>query len=135
MCLQSEMADNIAWSKYATPRGPTAMGTSVDALDLRHALSRIHFSEVHTPTPLHDVIQQARALQEASPHLLIVAGRSRRRAKESHHVEMKELLETFRPGLKPEGMRRTIGDVGTAMVMSGSASAVVVMQAANMASG
>lgn len=133
--LQSETADNIAWSKYTSQPNLTANGSTRVDSPLRLALSRIHFSEVHTPAPLHAAIQHVRALRETSPRLLVVAGRSRRLAKESHHVEMKRLLETCRSGLRPEGMRKTIGDVGTAMVVSGSASAVVVLQAANVALG
>ena len=129
MRLQSETADQIAWSKYTS--SPDANASTPG---LRHALARIHFSDTHTPVPVHAAIQHARALRENSPRLLIVAGRSRRLATENHHAEMKRVLETCRSGVGPvglEGMRKTIGDVGTAMTvaMSGSASAVVVLQA------
>ena len=130
MRLQSDTADNIAWSKYATPPYSNA-----DNPVLRHALARIHFSDAHTPVPLHAALRHARTLRETSPRLLIVAGRSRRLAKESHHGEMKRVLETYRPGVGLEGMRRTIGDVGTAMVVGGSASAVVVVQVADVTVG
>jgi hypothetical protein len=128
MLLQSDTADNIAWSKYATP-----LYTNADNHVLRHALARIHFSDMHTPVPLHAALRHARTLRETSPRILIVAGRSRRLAKESHHGEMKRVLETYRPGVGLEGVRRTIGDVGTAMVVGGSASAVVVVQATDVA--
>ena len=45
------------------------------------------------------------------------------------------MLETYRPGIGLEGVWRTIGDVGTAMVVGGSASAVVVLQAAEVTVG
>ena len=127
MRLQSDMADSITWSKYATPP-PYTMDNPV----LRQALARIHFSDAQTPVPLHATLRHARTLRETSPRLLIVAGRSRRLAKESHHEEMKRVLETYRPRVGFEGMRRTIGDVGTAMVVGGSANAVVVVQAADV---
>ena len=129
MRLQSDIADIIAWSKYATP--PPCANNAV----LRHALARIHFSDVHTSVPLHAALRHARTLRETSPRLLIVAGRSRRLPKESHREEMKRVLETYRPGVGLEGMRKTIGDVGTAMVVGGSASAVVVVQAADVTVG
>lgn len=138
MYLQSETADNIAWSKYATPPPPshghvlTPATAPAEHPALRQALARIQFSDAHSPAPLHAAVRQARALRETSPRLLIVAGRSRRMAKENHHGEMKRLLETYRPGVGLEGMRRTIGDVGTAMVVGGSASAVVVLQTADV---
>ncbi|KAF8547175.1 hypothetical protein OG21DRAFT_1517598 [Imleria badia] len=137
MYLQSDTADNITWAKYATPP-PSSTAAASDSTytenerpALRQALARIRFSDAHSPVPLHAAIRHARALLETSPRLLIVAGRSRRLAKESHHGEMKRLLETYRPGVGLEGMQRTIGDVGTAMVVGGSASAVVVLQAAD----
>ena len=131
MRLQSDTADDISWSKYATP----AYTTNGDNSVLRHALARIHFSDAQAPAPLHAALRHACTLRDTSPRLLIVAGRSRRLAKESHHGEMKQVLETYRPGVGLEGMRKTIGDVGTAMVVGGSASAVVVVQTADVAVG
>jgi len=130
MCLQSKTADDLAWSKYTAPTDTINANNRA----FRYALARIHFSDAHSPVPLHAALQHACTLRETSPRLLIVAGRSRRLAKESHHGEMKLVLETHRPGMRLEGLRTTIGDVGTAMVVGGSASAVVVVQAANVAS-
>ncbi|KAI9568525.1 Sodium/hydrogen exchanger family-domain-containing protein [Boletus coccyginus] len=130
MRLQCKTADELAWSKYVAPTD----ATNANNRALRYALARIHFSDAHTPVPVQASLRHARALRETSPRVLIVAGRSRRLAKESHHGEMKLVSETYRPGVRLEGMRKTIGDVGTAMVVGGSASAVVVVQAANVAS-
>ncbi|KAH0826161.1 hypothetical protein J3R83DRAFT_5580 [Lanmaoa asiatica] len=138
MRLQSETADNIAWCKYAAS-APTSFSPDTGATTpaLHDVLSRIHFSDTHTPVPIHTAIRHARALRETSPRLLIVTGRSRRLARESHHVEIKRVVETYcRPGVGVEVMRRTIGDVGAAMVVSaGTASGVVVVQAANVVLG
>ena len=90
---------------------------------------------MQTPVPLHASLRHARTLRETSPRPLIVAGRSRRLAKESHREGMKRVLETYRPGIGLEGVWRTIGDVGTTMVVGGSASAVVVLQAADVTVG
>ncbi|KAG8214381.1 Sodium/hydrogen exchanger family-domain-containing protein [Butyriboletus roseoflavus] len=134
--LESETADNTAWSKYAFPTSPAIpTNTHTDAAipNLRDALSRIHFSDAHTPTPVHAAIRHARALQETSPRLLIVAGRSRRFAKESHDAEMKRVVEACRSRVGAEVMRGTIGNVGAAMVMAvGSPSGVLVVQAAEV---
>ncbi|KAG9316007.1 Sodium/hydrogen exchanger family-domain-containing protein [Chiua virens] len=121
--LQSETADNLLWARFTQP-------TPNDDLSLRHALARIRFSDACTSAPVHTTLCHARTLRETASGLVVVTGRSRRLATSSHHAEMKRMLETARtPGL--EGMRKTIGDVGAAMVAAGSASAVVVMQAAN----
>ncbi|KAG8214380.1 Sodium/hydrogen exchanger family-domain-containing protein [Butyriboletus roseoflavus] len=138
MRLESEMADNIVWYTYtSSPTSSLVTPTNTHAYSttpaLRDALSRIHFSDAHTPAPVHAAIRHARALRETSPRLLIVAGRSRRLAKENHNVEMKRVMETCRSGVGMEVMRRTIGDVGAAMVVAaGSASGVVVVQAAEV---
>ena len=124
--LHSATADNIAWSKYATPTSDTHIDPA-----LRDALSRIHFSDTYTPEPLHTAIRHARTLRETSPRLLILTGRSKRLAKESHDAEMKRVMETYRSGVGVEVIRRTIGDVGAAMLVGvGSPSGVVVAQAA-----
>ncbi|KAF8125760.1 Sodium/hydrogen exchanger family-domain-containing protein [Boletus edulis] len=127
--MHSDTADNFAWSKYARPLDTAHADNSA----MRHALSRIHFSDAQSPAPLHSALRQARTLRETTSRLLVVTGRSRRLAKECHHGEMKQLLETYyRPGVPGvEGMRKTIGDVGTAMVLGGGA--VVVLQAAEIA--
>ncbi|KAH0826153.1 Sodium/hydrogen exchanger family-domain-containing protein [Lanmaoa asiatica] len=139
--LQSEIADNIAWCKYATPilspDDKTKIDTDGATPALRDVLSRIHFSDAYTPVPIHAAIRHARALQETSPRLLIVAGRSRRLTRESNHAEMKQVVETYcRPGVGVDDMRGTIGDVGAAMVVSaGMASGVVVVQACQCVDG
>ncbi|KAL4073309.1 Sodium/hydrogen exchanger family-domain-containing protein [Scleroderma yunnanense] len=120
--LQSETADGVTWSKYAFPNADTPK-------PLRAALSRIEFSDFATPVPLHATIQRASAIRAIHKWLLIVTGRSRRLAAESHHHELKDVFEEYRT-TSPEMVRRTIGDVASAMVISSSASALVVLQAA-----
>ncbi|KAG8214382.1 Sodium/hydrogen exchanger family-domain-containing protein [Butyriboletus roseoflavus] len=104
--LEFETADNNTWSKYASPTSTSATHTNAHAeaatATLRDALSRIDFSDAHTPTPVHAAIRHARALRETSPRLLIFAGRSRRLAKESHDAEMKRVTEACRPGVGVE---------------------------------
>ncbi|KAI5996532.1 Sodium/hydrogen exchanger family-domain-containing protein [Pisolithus orientalis] len=121
--MQSETADSVTWNKYASFNPDS----DIPSL-LRAALSRIHFSELSTPTPLRAAIQRAAIIKQTHTRLLIVAGRSKRLAVESHHQELKATFEEY--GASGEVVRKTIGDVASAMVVSSSASALVVLQAA-----
>lgn len=144
--LQSETRDNIAWARYAAP-----------SADERHpqrvvdALTRITFTQLRTARPLHTVVEQANALLgqgEVTPQdgdlaqsqsrsnnrsLIVVLGRSRRLAVENHQRELKELVESY-GGVGGE-MKRTVGDVATALIVSGCDAGLVVMQTASRSSG
>ncbi|KAF7985947.1 hypothetical protein HWV62_43888 [Athelia sp. TMB] len=123
--LQSETADNLAWSRYASPR------SEQHPSHLAEALSRIDFMELQTPVPLHAIVsrasQQFDALVEKRSRLLVVAGRSRRLAVENHREELKELIEEH--GSVGNEVKKTIGDVATAFVVSGCKAGLVVVQA------
>ncbi|KAI6030467.1 hypothetical protein F5J12DRAFT_924885 [Pisolithus orientalis] len=121
--MQSETADSMTWSKYAS-LNPDPDTPSL----LRAALSRTRFSEFSMPTPLRTAIQRAATIGQTHTRLMIVAGRSKRLATESHHHELKEIFVEY--GTSGEMMRKTIGDVASAMVVSNSASALVVLQTA-----
>ena len=126
--LQSETADNVTWSRYASH------STEEPASLLTDALSRIKFLEVATPVPLHAVMQNASSLLESlterHSRLLIVAGRSRRLAVANHQQELKEFMEEH--GSVGSEVRKTVGDVATAFVVAGCKAGVVVIQAANV---
>ncbi|KIL00203.1 hypothetical protein PAXRUDRAFT_821906 [Paxillus rubicundulus Ve08.2h10] len=125
--LQSETANSMTWSKYASPTFENEGSSPF----LRSALSRIHFSVLSVSAPLHAAIKRASGIRETHQRLVIVAGRSRQLATENHHAELEQLFEehwTVDHGV----LRKTIGDVATAMVVAGSASAMVVLQAANV---
>ncbi|KAI6098205.1 Sodium/hydrogen exchanger family-domain-containing protein [Pisolithus sp. B1] len=124
--MQSETADSVTWGKYASPKADPDTPSL-----LRAALSRIQFSELSTPTPLRAAIQRAATIRQAHTRLLIIAGRSKRLATESHHHELKEIFEEY--GTNGDMVRKTIGDVASAMVVSSSASTLVVLQAAILA--
>ncbi|TBU30002.1 Sodium/hydrogen exchanger family-domain-containing protein [Dichomitus squalens] len=120
--LQSETADNIAWARYTRPSDPS----------LAPALSRMKFVEVSTPNPLHYIIENALKMSETAveehSRLLVLAGRSRRLAVENHHAELKTIMEEH-GGVGSE-VKRTVGDVTTALVVSGCQANVIVFQAA-----
>ena len=101
---------------------------------LTDALSRIKFTELETPVPLHAIVQstysQLESLNEKRSRLLIVAGRSRRLATENHNQELKELMEEY--GSVGQEVKKTIGDVATAFVISRCKSGLVVVQAAHI---
>ena len=113
----------MVWAKYAS-LDPSAGTPNA----LRAALSRIEFSDFSTPAPLHAAIQRASVIRTVHKRLLIVNGRSRRLATESHHHELKRIFEEYRT-TSPEIITKTIGDVAASMVVSSSASALVVLQA------
>ncbi|KAI1785526.1 Sodium/hydrogen exchanger family-domain-containing protein [Ganoderma leucocontextum] len=120
--LQSETADNIAWARYTRPENPS----------LTPALARMEFVEEASPAPLHAVIDRARKMSETAvdgrSRLLVLAGRSRRLAAENHHAELKTITEEY-GGVGSE-VKRTVGDVTTALVVSRCQANVVVFQAA-----
>ncbi|TFK52391.1 hypothetical protein OE88DRAFT_1628146 [Heliocybe sulcata] len=131
MRLQSETADNLAWSRYARPGQSEKPPAAVQS-----ALSRIQFLETSTPTPLHSMTQQAaekfQSLVQHHTRMLVVIGRSRRLAVESHHQELKGLMDEH--GNVGSEVRKTIGDVATSFVVTRSYAGIVVVQAANVSS-
>lgn len=124
--LQSDTADNLSWSRYASPP-PEQLPAH-----LAESLSRIDFVELQTPVPLHAIVNRAATqfelLVEKRSRLLIVAGRSRRLAVESHRAELKELMDEH-VSVGNE-VKKTIGDVATSFVVSGCKAGLVVVQAA-----
>ncbi|EIN12520.1 hypothetical protein PUNSTDRAFT_118323 [Punctularia strigosozonata HHB-11173 SS5] len=131
--MQSETADNVLWSKYAEhvsveSADPSGTGTSLSA-----ALARVEFVDLASPRPLHAVVQQVAALLPVSvderARLLVLAGRSRRLAVENHAEELKAMVEEH-GGVNAE-VRKTVGDVATAFVLSGLNAGLVVVQAAS----
>lgn len=124
--LQSDTADNLSWSRYASP--PSEQHPA----HLAEPLSRIDFVELQTPIPLHAIVNRAAAqfdlLVEQRSRLLVVVGRSRRLAVESHRAELKELMEEH--SSVGNEVKKTIGDVATSFVVSGCKAGLVVIQAA-----
>jgi hypothetical protein len=115
--LQSETADSITWTRYAT--APSAAAEH----------SRVAFEELESPIPLHATLQRARLLQQHPQRpVMVVVGRSRRLAVENHHAEIRT-LETEHGGAVRADVRKTVGDVGTAFVMAGLDTNLLVMQA------
>ncbi|KIP06857.1 hypothetical protein PHLGIDRAFT_106504 [Phlebiopsis gigantea 11061_1 CR5-6] len=127
--MQSETADNILWQRYSAP-------SETDSLDgiAAAALERIEWREVSTPTLLRAVVEYATQLEDATgerkSRLTVVAGRSRRLAVENHHAELKSLMDEH-GGVASE-VKKTVGDVAAALIVSGNKTSIVVMQAASI---
>lgn len=121
MRLESNLADNIAWLHYASPDANTPP---------LEALSRIKFTTVSTSKPLHHIARMVESYD--GKRLLVVVGRARRLAVESHQKELREMI--IQPGQVWREARKTVGDVA-AGVLAGAKSraAVVVVQAAGSA--
>lgn len=62
--------------------------------------------------------------------LLIVAGRSRRLAPESHEIELKQIFDEKSNSIGTD-VRSTLGDVATAFVAGGVNASLLVMQASS----
>ncbi|XP_006462999.1 hypothetical protein AGABI2DRAFT_186795 [Agaricus bisporus var. bisporus H97] len=149
--LQSETADNIVWAKYATPATstPSTSSTTTPNMEPTVALpTRVTFKEITHDKPLHAALNEAYGLQGnnsktrhtagAGAGVLIVTGRSRRLAVESHKAEIKELMLADGMGSNGEvvdssavrEVKKTVGEVGSAFVGKGVGVGVWVLQAA-----
>ncbi|KAG8214395.1 Sodium/hydrogen exchanger family-domain-containing protein [Butyriboletus roseoflavus] len=121
--LQSETADDLTWTRYASP----SFERDTHA-QLRSALSRMEFTDLSHALPLHALVQRAKQLRETHRRLLVVAGRSKRLVQEGLEGELKQLVEE-RKYMDHEMVRNTVGDVATAFVVAaGAQSGVIVVQ-------
>jgi len=132
--MASETADNILWSKYANHTVKTA---SPLPSQVRTALWRVRFSEVSSPVPLRSVIQRASTdiagIGDAS--LLIVTGRSRRLAAESHRAELDSIIAERGHTSINGDVARTVGEVAAGLIAGAiNASGILVVQAAHCSS-
>ncbi|KAF9240266.1 Sodium/hydrogen exchanger family-domain-containing protein [Melanogaster broomeanus] len=123
--LQSDTADDITWSRYASPAFEKDTHQQ-----LRSALSRIQFTNLTSPTPLHALVQRTKQLRETHGRLVVVTGRSKRLATETHLQELKQVVEE-QGCTGYEVVKKTIGDVATSFVVAGAQNALVVLQAAS----
>ncbi|KIO20684.1 hypothetical protein M407DRAFT_81305 [Tulasnella calospora MUT 4182] len=128
--LASDTADNICWFKYAPQEDPNAIAPQ-HTPQVQDALTRVTFTSLSSPRPLHSLVDKANEVA-AEKRLIVVVGRGKRLAAESHHDEMKTLLDEEQ-GRKHGGlgneMRNTLGDVATAFMVSRVSAGLLVMQA------
>jgi hypothetical protein len=130
--MESENADNLIFSRYVPNTGDAAPALPTRVKD---ALKRITFDVVSTAAPLRETIEYANAAQPATGdkkrNLLVLVGRGRRMAAESHHAEIRLITQGHAAkggmGIGGETLR-ALGDVATAMLL-GTKASVLVMQA------
>ena len=128
MRSQSETVDDITWDLYTG-------GEETDGLSepVREALMRIEFGDIGTPKPLHAIVERVGeivdGMSERKTRVLVMVGRSRRLVVEDHTAELREMMQNRKP-IGGE-VRRTIGDVGTTLVVSAVKAGVVALQAAS----
>lgn len=137
--LASDTADNLALARYF----PSAMleeneGEESTATPLHPAaIARIRFETVSTSTPLKTTMHKLASLaSNGKDAVLVIAGRSRHSAP-SHRVELEQYLKekvVNGHGIQSLGIaassevRKTLGDVGSAVVVSGEAGSVLILQ-------
>ncbi|KAB5595948.1 K(+)/H(+) antiporter 1 [Ceratobasidium theobromae] len=127
MQLASNTLDDIMWAKCTTTAEP-APSASVS-----EALARIAFKTHSSASPLRSIVSQAQALG-AKRRLISIAGRGKRLAAESHREEIMQIVEglgldSVERGVAAE-IRKTVGDVGAALMLSAVQGPMVVLQAA-----
>jgi len=91
------------------------------------ALNRVNFLEESSSRPLHAVVDIA-SENVKTKRLLVIVGRSRRLATDSHQTELKEILTEKSNPIGFE-VSKTLGEVATAFVASGVDANILVMQA------
>ncbi|VDB90100.1 unnamed protein product [Peniophora sp. CBMAI 1063] len=119
MRLQSDTADNIAWGKYTH--------AGIHTHQLASALSRVSFLEESSAQPLHHLLNLT-AQRSGSKPPVVVVGRSRRMATETHKQELLNLAQEHNAAVSSE-LPKTIGEVGAAFVATGANVSLMVVQA------
>ena len=136
--LAADTADNLALAKYF----PSAMLDDSEAAStaplLPGAAARANFITVSGATPMQATLTELRKLS-GSGGVLVIAGRSRHSAP-SHRVELEQFLKekvaSGANGVHSLGIaassevRKTLGDIGSALVVSGGAGSLLIIQSA-----
>lgn len=123
--LASDTADNLIWDKYTHP-------SRSHSPRIKAALDRITFSVQQSSQPLHTLIEltNQEILELNSPkNMIVMAGRSRRMAVESHHAELQQLI-LERGSSIGSAVPKTLGDVGAALVAAETKANLLILQAA-----
>lgn len=120
--LESDTADNILWDRV------TSSNPSFGA-EVCEALTRISFRTESAAHPLHRMLELVRSeASQTSKPVLVVVGRSRRMAVESHSQELRRLGAEHNASLATE-ISKMFGDVASAFVVAGGNVSLVVTQA------
>ncbi|KAF5393116.1 hypothetical protein D9757_001091 [Collybiopsis confluens] len=122
--LASETADNLIWARYASPNA------AQQSPALSSTLSRITFTHIQSAKPLHSVVdffsgEQIKSVQKN--HVIAVVGRSRRMAVERLDGELQQLVSQ-RGSTMGTTVKKTLGDVGAALVATGINASLLIVQ-------
>lgn len=130
----SDSADNISIYRWFDASSSSAT-PSIHSHEVQDALTRINYTSLSSVQPLHMTIARARATASSqSIPLTIVVGRGRRDAR-SHTIELasflKSNMEAVQAGIASSSeVRRSMGDLGVAYLVSGVGNSVLVVQSA-----
>ncbi|KAJ6613548.1 hypothetical protein B0H10DRAFT_2191867 [Mycena sp. CBHHK59/15] len=120
--LASDTADNLLWDRFTRP-------SHAHSAAVVSALSRISFSQIASAQPLHQIVALVEREVARGGNLVVLAGRSRRMAVESHRAELQTLIAGKGAAIG-SAVPKTLGDVGAAIVASGTSASLLVVQAA-----
>ncbi|KAJ6610393.1 Sodium/hydrogen exchanger family-domain-containing protein, partial [Mycena sp. CBHHK59/15] len=120
--LASDTADNLLWDRFTRP-------SHAHSAAVLSALSRISFSQIASAQPLHQIVTLVEREVARGGNLVVLAGRSRRMAVESHRAELQTLIAGKGAAIG-SAVPKTLGDVGAAIVASGTSASLLVVQAA-----
>ncbi|KAJ7506567.1 Sodium/hydrogen exchanger family-domain-containing protein [Mycena galericulata] len=127
--LVSDTADNLVWDRFTLPSGS-------QSATVASVLSRITFTREESAEPLHRItqlVEQESGRLTVGKNLVVILGRSRRMAVESHTAELQKLISSKGAPIG-SSVSKTVGDVGAALVASGTRASLLVLQAAVSAS-
>lgn len=122
MRMQSDTADNLLWDRFTN--GKTA--------ELAEALTRIVFDNEKSSRPLHAILDTAaRIISERTQQglrVLVVTGRSRTMAVESHAKELRQLIVDRSVSMSSDAPK-TLGPIGAAFIATNANTSLLVLQA------
>lgn len=124
--LQSDSEDNICWERH--------FGASVGAEGMDRDRDRIEVERIETSVPLRMTLALSSSFSTSAPLIstLFLVGRSRHGAP-SHLKEYNSYLLTHVEAIKRSvarstEVRRSLGEVGTGMVVNGDGAGVWIVQ-------
>ncbi|KAJ7185391.1 hypothetical protein C8R46DRAFT_881468, partial [Mycena filopes] len=117
--LASDTADNLLWDRLSLAARPNSSPSA-------SARSRITFLREESSQPLHKIVQLVDQESTKQPSLIVMLGRSRR---VSRAVELQRLISS-KGNYIGASVSKAVGDVGAALIASGTSASLLVFQAA-----
>jgi hypothetical protein len=113
----------MSWEKYTSETSPDLAPSNIELTKLRSPLPLEAFNNIARTV-------YSQTVENGSSRMLIVVGRSRRLAVESHHSELAAMVKGGGHHLSGE-FRKTVGDVASAIVIGGVRADMFILQAGN----